>query len=140
MKKKYLDLMGIIQWRLREQSFSAPQYFSYQLNNAVGKSVGVLLADAVNDSSVSLSMQENLAQKIVEALTPNFVTPTVPQENERYVFFILLGNHVKKIIEHCDKKADHIIFHDSLTHLIQHVERKKELWSQIKPLRDLFVL
>lgn len=131
--------MGITAWRLREQSAVAENYFSYQLNNNAGKPVGFLLADAIEDNTISLGEQENLAQKIVEALTPHF-TNTINENNTHYLFVILLGNGAKKIFSDSEKKSDCVIYHDALIHLIQNTEHKKELWSQIKPLRDLFNL
>lgn len=129
--------MGITVWRLREQLQSAPECFSYQLNNAAGEPLGLLLADIVDENVVSRSEQENLAQNIVKALTSHFTLAT-PQNNDAYAFAIVLGNYAKKIIEQREKKIDHIIFYDALAHIIQQAERKKELWSAIKPLRDLF--
>ena len=131
--------MGITTWRLREQSAVAENYFSYQLNDHTGKPVGLLLADAIEDNTISLSEQENLAKKIMTALTPHF-TSLVSDNNESYLFAILLGSGAKKIFFDSEKKIDRVIFHDALIQLVQNAERKKELWSQIKPLRDLFNL
>lgn len=140
-KNQLLQLMGITAWRLREQpSVASFSYFVYQLNNAAGKPLGLLLADVVDDTVISRSEQENLAQNIVKALTSHFITLTTPQNNEAYAFAIILGNNAKKIIEQREKKIDRIIFYDGLAHIIQQADRKKALWSEIKPLRDLFTL
>jgi hypothetical protein len=137
-KNQVLALMGITAWRLREPSSVAPHCFSYQLNNAVGEPLGLLLADVVDEQIVSRQEQENLAQNIVKALTPHFITLATPEIDVPYAFAIVLGHHAKKIIEQGEKIVDRIIFYDGFAQIIQQAERKKELWSEIKPLRDLF--
>lgn len=139
-KNQLLQLMGITVWQLREQTLFVPRYFSYQLNNAAGKPMGLLIADAVDDNPMSLAEQENLVQKIIEALTPHFIALSMPQENDSYAFVILLGHNAKTMLQNSGITANRLIFHDAPVDLIQHIERKKELWSEIKSLRDLFIL
>ena len=139
MKNIYLQRMGITTWRLRDQPTHAVNYFSYQLNNAAGKPLGVLFADAIDDSRISLSEQENLVQNIVAALTPHF-TNAMNENHKHYLFAILLGNHAKKMFLERESKVECMISHDALIQFIQNTERKKALWTEIKPLRDLFIL
>lgn len=138
-KNHLLQLMGITPWRLRKQQ-GDEHYFFCELNNTAGKAVGLIIADI--DSKNTLSEQENLLQKIAQALTPHSQCKIIFEisldaiKKNNYAFIIFLGDKIKKI--NSDKLNCRVIESFSLIDLSQNVEHKKQLWTEIKLLCDLF--
>lgn len=139
---EHLQRMGITEWRLREGD-GADKYFRVTLNNAAGKAVGLIVADV--DQEVALTEQEALLQKIAQALTPHFEIEMMLSiswdmiEKNNYTMIIFLGDNIKKIKKTNSKKLTcEMVTSFSLVDLLQQGDHKKQLWSEIKRLRDAF--
>lgn len=134
----YLQRMGITEWRLRENT-EDNDYFIVTLNNAAGKTVGLMLADV--DNNTAIAEQAELLQKIAKALTPYSdykIFPAFPAdkiENNEYRFMIILGDTLKKM--HASQPTCQLVESFSLVDLLHNENHKKQLWTEIKPLREL---
>ena len=137
MMHHYLDKMGITVWQLRQNN-AHKQYGRIKLMDMNNNLIGMIIADF--DFAASQPDQENLLRKIGDILSAHsqyeMILPISVSEDEKKTaqFYILLGEHAQKII--CTGR---VIQSYSLVDLINNPEYKKQLWKQIKSLRDLFL-
>ena len=137
---EYLQRMGITEWRLRDGD-GTDACFKVTLNNAAGKTVGLIVADM--DQETAFMEQEALLQKIAQALTPHFEIEIMSSiswdtiEKNNYTMIIVLGDTNKKT--NLKKLTCQIVTSFSLVDLLQQSDHKKQLWSEIKRLRDGFL-
>lgn len=141
MRNTYLDRMGITVWQLRQHNQA--DFFYYALNNTQGKIIGIIVADRDSHQAVSMVDQENLLQKICDALTV-YVKKDISLSMIENLFFepidcvILLGQRAQKLLDMNVKKIRQVIRSYSLSDLIHDTEHKKSLWTQLKPCVALF--
>jgi DNA polymerase III psi subunit len=133
MRSVYLSRMGIVEWELRHAAVAEP-FFEVKLNNAAGKKVGVIIAEI--DAAGDDHQQRELLSKIAQAITPHFDLHKIEASSvaiDHSLFFIVLGKN-----RQIQAQSPHTIFSSSLSQLLVDPDLKKNLWSDIKKIRELF--
>lgn len=133
MRSVYLSRMGIVEWELRHAAVAA-QCFEVTLNNAAGKKVGVIVAEI--DVTGDEHQQRELLSKIAHAITPHFDLHQIDASSvviDHSLFFIVLGKNSQM-----KTPSPQTIFSSSLSQLLVDPDLKKNLWSDIKKIRELF--
>jgi DNA polymerase III psi subunit len=134
MKKVYLERMGITQWRLRNPG-EKNNPVVLALKNTAREVIGVIIADI--DASKNREAQEILLTKMAEAITP-FAEKTDHFPQKKLSFAIVLGKSSEDFFNQAKIHVEKIIRSHRPIDLIENPLYKKELWENIKSLRELF--
>lgn len=137
MNTHILQTMGITRWKLRDTNNA--NYVYIAMNNAQGKTVGLLVADIDANHAIASIEQEKVLQKIAYAITPFVETQFMTSLHcNDYAVIILLGKKSEAWFDQNTLHASQVIRCNAVTDLIENLEYKKNVWNKIKPLRELF--
>lgn len=136
MKKIYLERMGITQWCLRD-NIKKNYPIVLALKNTAQNVIGVVIADI--DETKDSAAQESLLTKMAEAIAP--VVEKTDHLPETTLFFVIaLGESSESFFDQTKIHAEKIIRSHAPIRMIENPAYKKQLWEDIKPLRELFHL